>query len=144
MHRSEYNDVKANLIKKSLDQNDKEVVVPIERRKRKDGRLQFINLMSFLVWGVVIVIISIITKAGKNIAHILENELLTLPLSFWEVDLLKVALIITIVSIAICSMTIILNFTRHRRRTDKINRSLIICEVFSFVIGIFLIVKLFF
>ena len=144
MHRSEYNDVKANLIKKSLDQNDKEVVVPIERRKRKDGRLQFINLMSFLVWGVVIVIISIITKAGKNIAHILENELLALPLSFWEVDLLKVALIITIISIAICSITIILNFTRHRRRTDRINRSLIICEVFSFVIGIFLIVKLFF
>lgn len=144
MHRSEYNDIKANLIKKSLDQNDKEVIVPIERRKKKDGRLQFINLMSFLVWSVVIIIISIITKAGKDITHILKNNLLSLPLNFWEVDLLKTALIFTIVSIAICSMTIILNFTRHRRRTDRINRSLIICEVVSFVIGIFLIVKLFF
>lgn len=143
MHRTEYNDVKVNLIKKSLEQNDREVIVPIERRKGEDGRLQFINLMCFLLWGVILIIIAIITKAGKNVAYISENKLLWLPSNFWEIDLLKTSLIVTIVCICICTISIILNFTRHRRRTDRIKRSLIICEIISFIIGIFLILKLF-
>ena len=37
----------ANLIKKSLDQKEQEVVVPEDRRNGEDGILHFINLMSF-------------------------------------------------------------------------------------------------
>ena len=143
MHKTEYNDVKANLIKKSLEQNDREVFVPVERRKGEDGILQFINLMSFLVWALVIMAIAIISKAGKSIGYITNNGLLWLPGSFWKIDLLKTSLIATIISICICTISIMLNFSRHRRRTDRIRRSLIICELISFIIGVFLVIKLF-
>lgn len=143
MHKTEYNDVKVNLIKKSLERNDREIFVPIERRKKEDGIVQFINLMSFLVWAVVIIAIAIISKAGKNIGYITENGLLWLPGNYWHIDLLKSSLVATIISISICTICIILNFSRHRRRTDRIRRSLIICELVSFIIGVFLVLKLF-
>lgn len=143
MNRTEIDDIKVNLIKKSLDQNEKEVIIPENRRKGNDGILQFINLMCILIWGALFIIVAIITKAGKSMKYISENGLLWLPSEFWEINLLKVSLIVTIACICICTMTIILNFTRHRRRTDRIKRSLIIGEILAFIIGIFLILKLF-
>lgn len=142
MHRTEYNDIKVSLIKKSLDQKEQEVIVPEERRKGNDGVLQFINLMCIWLWGILLIILSIISKAGKSINHITENKLLWAPSEFWEIDLLKTSLIVTIICISICTITILLNFTRHRRRTDRIKKSLIICEIIAFIIGIFLILKL--
>lgn len=142
MHRTEYNDIKVNLIKKSLDQKEQEVIVPEERRKGEDGILQFINLMCIWLWGILLIILAIIAKAGKNINYITQNKLLWAPSEFWAVDLLKTALIATAICIVFCTITIILSFTRHRRRSDRINRSLVICEILSFIIGLFLIIKL--
>lgn len=142
MRRTEYNDIKVNLIKKSLDQKEQEVVVPEERRKKKDGILQFINLMCIWLWGILLIILAIIAKAGKNINYISKNNLLWASSEFWAIDLLKTALIATIICIVLCTITIILSFSRHRRRTDRISRSLIICEILSFIIGLFLIIKL--
>ena len=44
MSKTEYDEIKANLIKKSLEKNKTDVYVPIERRKKDDARLNFINL----------------------------------------------------------------------------------------------------
>lgn len=142
MHRTEYNDIKVNLIKKSLDQKEQEVIVPEERRKGNDGVLQFINLMCIWLWGILLIILAIISKAGKSINYITQNKLLWASSEFWEIDLLKTSLIVTIICIFICTITILLNFTRHRRRTDRIKKSLVICEIIAFIIGIFLILKL--
>lgn len=142
MNGKEIDEVQANLIKKSLEQQEKEVIVPPERRKGEDGILKFINLMSFLLWGGLFIVFAAITKAGRSVAYIQKNQLLWLSADFWKVDLLKVSLIVTIVCICVCTMSIILNFTRHRRRSDRINKSLIICEIISFIMGTFLIMKL--
>lgn len=143
MNKSEYEELKLNLIKKSLESKKTEVYVPKERRKGEDGVLKFINLMSFLVWGAVFIVFAVITKAGRSIAYIKNQELLWVGSDFWKSDLLIMALIMTIVCIGICTVTIILNFTRHRRRTDRIKKSVIFCELISFAIGAFLILKLF-
>lgn len=143
MNKSEFDEIQANLIKKSLDQNEKEVIVPPERRKGDDGILKFINLMSFWLWGALFIILAIITKAGRSVAYINKNQLLWLPVGFWKANLLKISLVITIVCICVCTMSIILNFARHRRKTDRIKRSLILCELISFILGIFLILKLY-
>lgn len=143
MNKSEFDEIQANLIKKSLDQNEKEVIVPPERRKGDDGILKFINLMSFWLWGALFIILAIITKAGRSVAYINKNQLLWLPVGFWKANLLKISLVITIVCICVCTMSIILNFARHRRKTDRIKRSLILCELISFILGIFLSLKLY-
>jgi len=143
MFKSEYDEVKANLIKKSLEKDKTEVYIPIERRKGKDIRLKFINLMCFLVWTMLFIILAIIEKAGRSITHITENDLLWRSSSFWKVNLLNVALYITIGCMLTCFICILLNFTRYKRRNDRIKKSLIIVEVLCFIIAIFLGLKLF-
>ncbi len=143
MNRSEFDEIQANLIKKSLDQNEREVIIPPERRKGDDGILKFINLMSFWLWGALFIVLAIITKAGRSVAYINKNQLLWLPIEFWRANLLKISLVVTIVCICVCTMSIILNFARHRRKTDRIKRSLILCELIAFIFGIFLILKLY-
>lgn len=142
MFKSEYDEVKANLIKKSLEKDKTDVYVPVERRKGNDVRLKIINLMCFLVWGVLIIILAIIERAGKSIMNITRNDLLWQPLSFWDINLLNIALCFTIGCMIICTICIILNFTRHKRRSDKIKKSLVIVECLCFIIAIFLIVKM--
>ena len=143
MYKSEYDEIKANLIKKSLEKDKTEVCVPVERRKKSAGILTFINLMSFVIWSVLIIILAIISKAGKSITNIEQNDLLWADISFWNKELLNMALVMTLISFFICTACIILNFTRHRRRTDRIKKPLIIGEIISFIIGIFLILKLY-
>ena len=43
MYKSEYDEIKANLIKKSLEKDKTEVCVPVERRKGNDGIITFIK-----------------------------------------------------------------------------------------------------
>lgn len=143
MSKTEYDDIKANLIKKSLEQNAGEVVIPPERRKSEDKVLHFINYMSVLLWLGLVGTFILIIKSGGNITNIVENNLLFMDLSFWKIKLLKISLIMTAMCVCIGIIGIVLNFSRHKRRSDRIKRSLIIGEILSFCIGIFLVIKLF-
>lgn len=143
MKNTEYDEVKANLIRKSLEKDSGEIYIPVERRKGKDSIIKFINVMCFVLWVVLFMIFAIIEKAGKNIANIQRENLLWASAESWNVSSLNIALIGTVLCIIVCTICIILNFTRHRRRTDRIKKSLIIAEITSFLIGIFLILKLF-
>lgn len=143
MSKTEYDEIKANLIKKSLERNKKDLYIPVERRKRIDGRLSFVNLVSFLCWVALFVACVTIVKSGKSLKYINENDLLWLPGEFWKEEWLYGALCITVLCMLICFISIILNFTRNRRRSDRIRKSLVFAEIISFFIGAFLIIKLF-
>ena len=143
MYKSEYDEIKANLIKKSLEKDSTEVCVPIERRKGNDGLITFINIISFSVWAILLMIFALISKAGQSIGNIERNNLLWADISFWNKEILNLALIMTVVCFFVCTICILLNCLRNKRRTDKIKKPLIIGELTCFVIGIFLIFKLF-
>lgn len=138
----EFDEIKRKLIVKSLE-NTKEELVPKERRKGEDNLLKIVNLLSFLVWGILFVVIAIIDKAGRGLAYIKYQDLFWASSSFWREHLLETALTVTIICIAVCTISVILNFMRHRRRTDRIKRSIILCELLTFIVGIFLIFKLY-
>lgn len=143
MYKSEYDEIKANLIKKSLEKDKTEVCVPVERRKGHDGIMVFINIISFSVWAILLMIFALISKAGQSIGNIERNNLLWADISFWNKEMLNLALIMTFVCFFVCSICIILNLLRHKRRTDRIKKPLIIGELTCFIVGVFLILKLF-
>lgn len=143
MNRTEYDEIKVNLIKKSLEKEKSDVYIPVERRRGPDGVINFLNLMCFLIWGAFCAVLAIIEKAGKNFANIERNDLLWADVNFWQVDLLKIAFFSTIGCMFICLICIILNFTRLKRRTDKIKKALVVCEMVFLIIAVFLILKLY-
>jgi len=142
MFKSEYDEIKANLIKKSLEKDKTDVYIPVERRKGNDFRLNFINFMCFFMWATLFVVIAVLEKASKSIREISQSDFLWLISKFWETDLVEFAFIITIISIIVCFICIILSLTRHRRRSDKIKKSLIMCQIIYSIIGIFLVFKI--
>ena len=99
MNRTEYDDVKANLIKKSLERNKTDVYVPVERRKSKDARQVFINVMCFCLCALFVINMAIIEKAGKSISNISQNGLLWGDLELWDVKTLYIAFYIAVISI---------------------------------------------
>ena len=119
--RSEYDDIKLNLIKKSLESNCDEVYVPRERRKGDDGILNFINFVSFTVWVLIIILLVAVIKMKDS------------AMQMWHQSYLSVAVLLTVVCFTICTLTIVLNFMRHRRRSDRIKRSIVIYELITFV-----------
>lgn len=143
MIKNEYDEIKANLIKKSLEKDKQDLYIPIERRKGNDARLTFINFMCILLWAAVLVIIAIMEKASRSIRAINKSDFLWITSKFWDTELITVALVIAVVCIFICTICIMLNSTRHRRRNDRIKRSLILCEIICFIIGFFLSIKLY-
>jgi len=143
VQQSEYDEIKLNLIKKSLENKGDEVFVPKERRKGDDGVWQFINFICFTAWAIIFLLFGLIIKAGVSAINIQQKNLLWASVDFWRRDYLVIAFVLTIVCFAICTFTIFLNLRRNRRRTDRIKKSLIIYEMVAFAIGIFLILKLY-
>lgn len=143
MNKTEYDDIKANLIKKSLEKDKKDVYPPVERRKGEDGRLSFIKLMSLLVWAIVLIMLGFVVKAGKSFSYIKQNNMFFANSDLWNVELLRIAMRINIVCFIVCGIVIGLNFTRNKRRNDRIKKSLIFCKLVCFVVMLFLFLKLY-
>lgn len=142
MLKSEYEEIKANLIKKSLEKDKQELIIPIERRKGNDFRIKFVKIMSFIVWIAVFIVVSIMEKASREIRTISKGDFSWLVSKLWETNLVYIALIIAVMCIISSIICIILDSTRHRRRSDKIKKSLIICEILCLGLAFFLSLKL--
>lgn len=139
--QSEYDEIKLNLIKKSLENNGGDVYVPKERRKGEDKVLKFINFVSFTLWICIVVLVSIFAEVGNRLLHMSEQQLSLVAFEAWFESYVQVVKYLTIFCLVICSFTIILNLTRNKRRTDRIKKSIIIYEIITFIVGVLLIWK---
>lgn len=136
----EYDEIKLNLIKKSLESSAEEVYVPKERRKGDDGILNFINFVCFTLWFILLMVFAVLAKMDGNITY--QSRLFLSSAGSWSREYLLLALLLTLICFGICTFTILLNFRRNRRRRDRIKKPLIVYEVISFILGLFLILKL--
>lgn len=124
----------------SLDKNAPEYKIK-ERRKGKDIIIKIINFIGYSIWAVIVIIIAMIETAGTT-PYILKN-LSRANIQPWDKGLLNIALGFTVVLFGICVSCVIISLKRTRRRTDKIKISLFIGELITFLIGIFLMLKLY-
>jgi predicted membrane channel-forming protein YqfA (hemolysin III family) len=125
---------------KSLDKNAPEYKIK-ERRKGADIVIKTINFIGYSIWAIIVIIIAIIERAGTT-PYILKN-LSKANAQYWDEHLLNIALGFTVVLFIVCAACVVISLKRIRRRTDKIKTSLFIGELITFVIGIFLMLKLY-
>ena len=139
--QTEYDEIKLNLIKKSLEKAAEDVQIPVERRKGDDGILNFINFICFTLWFVILSVFMVLAKLDGELTY--QGRLFDRAVGSRSEEYLSLALLLTIICFGICTFAIVLNFTRNRRRRDRIKTPLIIYETVSFIIGVFLILKLY-
>lgn len=123
-------------ILKKLETNSKECIIK-DRRKGPDFLLNVINIVGFGIWGALLILIAICDTAGIKFFNI-NQELEEIK----NINLLNVAISMTVVMFFVSAILVMVSLKRTRRRADKIRISLLISEVILFIIGILLLVKL--
>lgn len=114
----------------------------VERRHKKDNLLQIINFAAFYVWVLFFVILCVLEKAGnRSIGFIVKDELVVKE--GFNIEMLDVALKFSVALFFICTTCFLISLKRTRRRTDKIKISFFICQVVTFLLGIFLLYKIY-
>lgn len=122
----------------SLKEKSKDCIVK-DRRKGSDFLLNILNIFSFLIWGILLFIMSICEWAGIDFCDYKSIEIENINLDF-----VNIAINISAVLFMLSSIFILLSFKRCRRRKDKIKASMFIGEIFSFFIWMLLVTKVYF
>ncbi|MDR0906117.1 MAG: hypothetical protein LBN00_08105 [Oscillospiraceae bacterium] len=105
-----------------------------ERRRKKDWVVRLISLLSVVGWIAAIVVLFFLDKAKPESANFFTNIFnLSLHHTTWNTSLVRTALIIQVAVLAVCVLGFLFNMTRHRRKSDKYNRAIIILGVVSVV-----------
>ena len=115
----------------------------VEKRKGPDPIVKWVNKAGYITWGILFVILCCIGLARGREATFID-KMANIPVDVaWNNNMLWVSLIITFVLFVLCMVSIVLNIMRSRRKTDTISMSLILCEFFSFLGGMFLLFKIY-
>lgn len=115
----------------------------VEKRKGPDPIVKWVNKAGYITWGILFVILCCIGLARGREATFID-KMANIPVDVaWNSNMLWVSLIITFVLFVLCMVSIVLNIMRSRRKTDTISMSLILCEFFSFLGGMFLLFKIY-
>jgi len=104
------------------------------RRRGPDTLIRWINYLSTTAWIVIMVILIIVsmTKPGSTINYFGRNVQLY---SRGDSSLMDWVLYLLIFLFSICSIGLMINSLRHRRKEDKYNRTLIVFGIGS-ILGI--------
>lgn len=114
---------------------------PYERRRKPDRVIKFVNITSAIGW-VLIIICSLVAMEAQPGQINMFPKIFKIPVrDYWNISLLNITFIILIFIFFLSMIGIIANTTRQRRKTDKMNKSLIFQAVMSVVGMIILLVN---
>lgn len=105
----------------------------VERRKGKDVVSRVISIIAVVGWAIAIGTILLLDRARPESATYFDRLFGNVVRSSWNAGLLRFALIALIAALCICIIGFVLNMTRHKRKTDKYNKSIIVVGCFSAV-----------
>ena len=114
----------------------------VERRKKQDWVVRSVTAVAALGWFSAIIALLLIDKASPAQENFFTRFLDINVVSYWNISLLRWAFAATLISFLVCVVGLILNATRHRRKTDRYNKLLITISIISTVL--FLLYLIFF
>ena len=113
----------------------------VERRKKKDWVVQSVTVVTVLGWIGAFIALLLIDRASPAQENFITRFLDVNVVSFWNTALLRGAFIAISASFIVCVAGIVLNATRHRRKTDRYNKLLIAISIASTVLLVLYLVN---
>lgn len=112
------------------------------RRKGPDLQSKLIMATSVMVWGFMLAVLLIIEQAKPQVGDFF-SRLFGVDLNQnWDYQLLTMAFCLSIFMLILSIFVLFINHQRHRRKTDRYSRSLIINIIFCLGIIIFYFSKI--
>ena len=97
-----------------------------ERRRGPDVVVKAVWWTVGISWILIITALMITTEAQPKFETFIDRMLKVSVRSYWDKDLLQYAFYILLINLAACIVGFVLNILRHKRKTDKISKSIIV------------------
>lgn len=115
---------------------------PNDRRQGPDFWAKYVRVAGVLVWGFIFIIFLLIERAQPR-SETFFDRLLSVNVSVtWNTYFLTIVVFLSLAQLIFATVSVIINLTRHRRKTDKLSKSLLIATFISIVIIAFSLSKL--
>ena len=98
---------------------------PLDRRRKPDIVIRLVNAISIVGW-MMINLCTLLTINSKPEQTNMFYKMFNIPVrDYWDFSLLSIVFFLLMFLFAVALIGILLNATRQRRKTDKMNKSLI-------------------
>jgi len=121
--------------------NPEEKRVFVERRRKPDWVVRSVTVIAVLGWIGALIALVMIHRARPAGESFFTRTFDLVAVTRWDVAVLRSSFVAIMTSLVACGVGFIINLTRHRRKTDRYNKLLIILGVLSLALLIaFLII----
>ena len=109
----------------------REAAKPVERRRRKDWVVRSVSVIALFGW--LLAIMSLITvriaqpRGDDYFTRVYGSSII----GFWNTPMLRVSFLALLLSFMSCLIGMIANMMRHRRKSDRFNKSVITLAILS-------------
>ncbi|MDY6934314.1 MAG: hypothetical protein SVZ03_08860 [Spirochaetota bacterium] len=105
------------------------------RRRGPDILIKWINYIAVSCWIFIFTIFIIVSIAKPPVEGFFDRQYGIQVNNTWDRTLLEYAFYLMFPLLIICGIGLLINSTRHKRKTDTYNKTLIVCFVLS-ILGI--------
>jgi L-asparagine transporter-like permease len=109
-----------------------------DRRRKPDGIIKLVTLTSTIGWIMIILCSMLIIYAKPEQTNMFFKMFNIHTRDYWNYSLLNIVLMLLTFLLILSLIGILMNALRHRRKTDRINKSLIF-QAFMSVFGIIIL-----
>ncbi|MBN2038588.1 MAG: hypothetical protein JW864_01005 [Spirochaetes bacterium] len=103
------------------------------RRRGPDTLVKSINVLAGVTWFLILVVFILITFAKPRVETFFDRQYNISLGGGWDKTIISYAVILLFILVMICFIGIIININRHKRKTDKYNKSLIWFGIISLI-----------
>lgn len=115
-----------------------------ERRRGPDIWIKFLRVAAIFVWMALLIILSLIDKAKPQVENFFSHLFNVTLRQSWDTDLLTYACYVSIIMLVFSIFALLVNMKRHRRKSDRYSKSIIIMIIFSIYVIYFYVTKTYF
>lgn len=105
--------------------------ISTERRRGPDAVVKTVWWTVGISWVLIITALTLTNSAQPNTETFFDRLLEISVRSFWDNDLLQYAFYVLLLNFTVCVIGFVLNILRQKRKTDRINKSIIILGVIA-------------
>ncbi|MDY6967090.1 MAG: hypothetical protein SVR08_00340 [Spirochaetota bacterium] len=103
------------------------------RRKGPDALIKTINYLALVSWIFIFTIFILISIAKPAVEGFFDRQYGISVSNTWDTSLLEYSFYLMFILLIIGLIGLYINTTRHQRKTDRYNKSLILSVILSFI-----------
>ncbi len=104
----------------------------IERRKGPDAVVKAVWWTAGISWLLFIIAVIFFETARPETETFFDRQFNVSIRDYWNENVLQYVFFILVLNLAVCIIGFIFNMARHKRKTDKISKSILILGIMAF------------